>query len=1109
MKIKKLTIQNINSIYGTWTIDFQHEDYLNNPLFAIVGKTGSGKSTILDAICFALYDQTDRMEKTRGAIASYHTKECMAELEFELNGKTYISHTSMSCGTKDGSFDNAPNGSWLQCDSEKIEGTLRKCARVNELLGLNFSQFRRVILLAQGKFNAFLTEAPDKRADILENITGTEIYSRIGEKIHSMRTNKDSATKELETALALIQVLPTEKKEEKNKRLEEIKSDEAKANEAIKNLEALLSAAQKAKEAEEAIDKLKQEENDLKKREKAFEVEKPRLNAGKIASNVTPAYSAFENIRKEQERDEKEKQSVLDTLPDLQNHRDTAKSKSEAEEKIFQTVAAKKQTREAFLNDIDKLDNEIARLNGELKSNKDAQKKAQENKDKCDKAIATLDKEIAELQNTKKSADEYVQSHQKDSELAVKKVAWDDAYKALCKTRESVDSLKKKEKNEQKKLTQAEKKAQEVKGTLSDKTTALEKTEKAKKVAENALTAALGGHSLEALEIAKNKQTEIVSLLTALKPYEILKTFEEGSPCPVCGATHHPYRQQHFDESPELKAAKDTLKDEQTKYDVAKKASDALTNAAFELANADSAWKLAQSEAATADKELSEKKEAFANLLKEMQENEAIADTQCLQLKGDMAEFGIDWNGCGALPEIIVERNLEYAKQKALSDGFEKQQDSLKAKLAGLNGELSGKVDALNNATTQLAKTDAQLAEISKKRLDTYQDKKTDEERNVLQAQYKEALQQRDAAASALASATTNVANSEKRIETLAEQINSRKDEFTRKEKELNSLLLANGLTIEKYLATRLEQSEMTQLVTEETALAGTRTNLDKAFREQRQKQEDNAKRLPENFNLQETAAQKAELQTKLSELAAERGGIQQELNANEKNSATADKLQNDLKLAKAESDRWAKLDSWLGGQKFKRLAQSYTFEELLGKANEQLHNMLNGRYQMCSNCNDGNLEIDVVDNQLGGDTRTSKNLSGGEQFIISMALALGLASMVGEKLRIDSLFLDEGFGTLDGNELEEAMNTLSQLKGNGKLVGIITHAERLQERIATRLCLEKQGNGRSVIEGPGVHFVSGPKMFVSPEEKKRLQELEKQKKQEKKMLKKQQKAAQ
>ena len=145
----------------------------------------------------------------------------------------------------------------------------------------------------------------------------------------------------------------------------------------------------------------------------------------------------------------------------------------------------------------------------------------------------------------------------------------------------------------------------------------------------------------------------------------------------------------------------------------------------------------------------------------------------------------------------------------------------------------------------------------------------------------------------------------------------------------------------------------------------------------------------------------------------------------------------------------------------------------------------------MCSRNEQGGLERDVIDNQLGGDVRSSRNLSGGEQFIVSLALALGLSRMVGEKFRVDSLFLDEGFGTLDGHELEEAMNTLSQLKGEGKLVGIITHAERLQERIATRIALEKHGNGRSTLEGPGVVQLEGPVLYVSPAEKARRKKLE------------------
>ena len=236
-----------------------------------------------------------------------------------------------------------------------------------------------------------------------------------------------------------------------------------------------------------------------------------------------------------------------------------------------------------------------------------------------------------------------------------------------------------------------------------------------------------------------------------------------------------------------------------------------------------------------------------------------------------------------------------------------------------------------------------------------------------------------------------------------------------------------------------------------------------------------------------------------MNDLSEERGGIRQLLETNDANRKKTENLRAEYEAKQKDAVRWERLHKWIGGDNFKKLAQAYTFENLLVKANEQLHNMLGGRYQMCSHQEADGLEIDVIDNQLGGDIRTSKNLSGGEQFVISMALALGLSSMVGEKFRVDSLFLDEGFGTLDGHELEEAMNTLSQLRGDGKLVGIITHAERLQERIPTRLCLEKHGNGRSTIEGPGVRKLADAVLYISPEEKSRRKQLEKEMKKAKK----------
>ena len=473
---------------------------------------------------------------------------------------------------------------------------------------------------------------------------------------------------------------------------------------------------------------------------------------------------------------------------------------------------------------------------------------------------------------------------------------------------------------------------------------------------------------------------------------------------------------------------------------------------------------------------------SLEELCKETRGKEDEVASQLQKLQEKLTVFGFSWNGQDDLPPVISERIEAYKRQLLLFSGFEKQQGELNAKLAGLKGELQGKEEALRRAQSQVEKTDKELALTHKKRQDEYQDKKTKDERSTLETEYTKALTQKDKATSAFATASAELKTAENSIENLTRQINDRQEEFTRRQLECDRVLRENNLTVETYRNTLLANDEFERLVSKERELIESRKHLDKDIREQAEKKEKHLKQLPKDFNVQEAQNQLKALEDKQTELARESGGIQQILDSNKKHLAQAEKLQNERNAIQIEHDRWVKLNSWLGGQKFKQLAQAYTFDALLIKANEQLQNMLNGRYQMCPHIENDKLEIDVIDNLLGGDIRTSKNLSGGEQFIISMSLALGLANMVGEKLRIESLFLDEGFGTLDGNELEEAMKTLSQLKGDGKLVGIITHAERLQERISTRISIEKQGNGRSNLDGPGVTFKAKPTIFIRKE---------------------------
>jgi exonuclease SbcC len=134
--------------------------------------------------------------------------------------------------------------------------------------------------------------------------------------------------------------------------------------------------------------------------------------------------------------------------------------------------------------------------------------------------------------------------------------------------------------------------------------------------------------------------------------------------------------------------------------------------------------------------------------------------------------------------------------------------------------------------------------------------------------------------------------------------------------------------------------------------------------------------------------------------------------------------------------------------------------------ANRQLEKMTD-RYLLVRD-DEQPLDLNVVDNYQAGEIRSTKNLSGGESFIVSLSLALGLSKMASRKVRVDSLFLDEGFGSLDEDALESALETLAGLRQDGKLIGIISHVPALKERISTQISVQPVSGGKSTISGPG-----------------------------------------
>ena len=231
---------------------------------------------------------------------------------------------------------------------------------------------------------------------------------------------------------------------------------------------------------------------------------------------------------------------------------------------------------------------------------------------------------------------------------------------------------------------------------------------------------------------------------------------------------------------------------------------------------------------------------------------------------------------------------------------------------------------------------------------------------------------------------------------------------------------------------------------------------------------------LKHQANENETQQQLTQCQTQLDALKEDSGSLKAQLSVHQQAMTQHINLMEQIRLQDAEYQQWKILDNLIGsqkGDKFKKFAQGLTFDVMIAHANRELQ-YINDRY-LLKRSNENSLEINVIDNWQGGEERTGKNLSGGESFLISLALALGLSKMHSKNMRIDTLFLDEGFGTLDSDTLETVLDALSNLKNEGKLIGVISHIPSLNERIHAQIQVIPKHNGTSQIVGAGCEKIT------------------------------------
>ena len=325
MKILKLHFKNLNSLVGEWTIDFTAPEYSAQGIFAITGPTGAGKSTILDAICLALYGRTprlDRVNKSQNEIMSRQCGECFASLEFQTSSGSYRTQWSQSRAHRrvEGKLQDVKHFIINTLNGEIIEDKISNISDVvTDVTGMDFEHFTRAMLLAQGGFAKFLQSSADERSPILEKITGSEIYSQISKLVHDRKTSEESTLKILEGNLAGIRLLNVQEIEELQAELAELTNQIAALMTNRSTLEQQQNWLANLQKLGAELVTIQQAQQQLQLQQEQFTTDELRLKDAKLVEEInSDIYIQLQELRKQASTIQKNLRANQEHLPKLQ-----------------------------------------------------------------------------------------------------------------------------------------------------------------------------------------------------------------------------------------------------------------------------------------------------------------------------------------------------------------------------------------------------------------------------------------------------------------------------------------------------------------------------------------------------------------------------------------------------------------------------------------------------------------------------------------------------------------------------------------------------------------------------------------------------------------------
>lgn len=1261
MRILKLRFQNLNSLQGEWEIDFRHAAYADEGIFAITGSTGAGKSTILDAICLALYGATPRLgeiTQSRNDLMSRHTGECRSEVIFATKSGSYRCTWLQKRARKN------PEGNLQSpmheiapftddaADLPPLETQTRKTRKlVAEFTGMDFDRFTRAMLLAQGSFAAFLQANSDERSNLLEEITGTEIYGDISRKVHEFKTQSDAELKTLTDRLSGMTVLSDEEIQSLTSQKNALVDIVNETKTAMTKIESDKLWRQNLDAYTHQIHQLEHEARDLAEQESQFAPQKTRLQRALKALEVSGDIKKLDYQRDLLTAQLSELAGYQHQLPTAERDYQLAQKNQDERQAKAQQTENDWQQAQPLLNQVRKLDTTLGQKN--QYAQEIAQQLSQLSEQLAHNA-QSIDSQQQQLVNQQVEREQLIQAQQQIPhattlpQTLVSLTQLQETSQALSEQAQALVNEQQQlqgdfQHNEQQasalqsQLTQLQSKISEHRQNLESQTSHLYHLTQGQSAAalrqqvetywqtDQQLAAMqsdvqtwqtnlqhyqqfaqqLAEGQTQLAQIASQRLTSEQQQQAAQQTVDLLNRnlillakiqdlteerdkLRHGEPCPLCGSTAHPFATHQpytpDDTEQQLAIAKQRLDDINRQLQQLLLEEHALTNnqqqrnehlqhlqahnqrllnqlqlASQHLIHAQPVQQAIEAlpsvTAPNGDNDIDDQAlQTLATIIKAEQTNNqqslAALQDSLTQIEAVQSEHQQTQQRLATLTEqyhdVLQQQTLLHNQQQHRQDrirdidaqqlviaekqhqviqridkllmpfatrertfSFDITQDvnaqlnqhidtlsqllqryqGLETKLSHINDTITGIEQALTGLVADqhhLTQNQHQvrqrqqalsqeISELQAQRYALFGEQAVDIVSHALIQAKNQALQDYQISQTAFHEQLSQLQILQQQIASLTTSTTQLKTAQQSLQADIQQRFATLGFVDDAdYRAAVLVDTERERLQQLANQLHDSQQRNHNLLSEAKRIQQQLLNHPQTALSLEQLLDALGQLQQQFSEQQKQLGAVEQQLAANEALKQNQQQLLDAINQQRNHTEEWKVLHQLIGssdGKKFRNFAQGLTFNIMVAHANEQLKKM-SDRYLLIAD-SEQPLMLNVMDNYQGGQIRTSKNLSGGESFIISLSLALGLSNMASHRMQVDSLFLDEGFGTLDEEALDVALDTLTNLQQSGKLIGVISHIQALKDRISSQIQVVPQTGGISKIIGAGITKIS------------------------------------